>query len=94
MAVRFAVAEVYIENPELDEDGVPLKDEPYYKWVKSSIDLWQVQQVGEGWKKGTIELHYYSGDIDIIKGTFNDWYDKHTAAKQDELYIYRLPYLN
>jgi hypothetical protein len=109
LPVRFVITQVLIMDSQADEDGKINGVDADEKWVQTSIDLWTVQEISEGWEKGTIVLTYFDGeektvrglrqrDVDgeyhNLKGTFSQWYDLHTQAKMDELQIIRLPALN
>jgi hypothetical protein len=93
---RYALATTIITDPEFDYENynAELGNVPDEKEVRTSIDLWQVQEVSEGWKKGTVDLSYYNGEVVTVKGKFGDWYDKHVTAKQDEIQLLRFPFLN
>lgn len=94
LPVRFVLAKTIIVDPAADEDGQVKSMEAEERWVDTSVDLWQVSEVTEGWSKGTVDLHYYDGDTRTVKGKFSDWYDKHVHAKMDELQLVRFPALN
>lgn len=94
--VRYVLAQIEVLDPDADEDGNdPLTNRPAKsKWVQTSIDMWSVREVCEGFEKNTVTLEYYDGDEKTVKGTFKEWYDKHVQAKAHELHLVRMPYLN
>jgi hypothetical protein len=100
LPVRFVLAVTFINDP----DKPDVTDEEYdaklhdhsvdEREVKTSIDLWTVSEITEGWHKGTVVLHYYDGETRTVKGKFSEWYEKHVTAKMDELQLVRFPALN
>jgi hypothetical protein len=100
LPVRFVMAVTFITDPDKPAPTDELYDAKLHDHeneeveVKTSIDLWQVSEITEGWYEKTVVLHYYSGETRTVKGTFSEWYDKHVTAKMDELQLVRFPALN
>ncbi len=96
-ASRFVKVRVLISDPNSKVEGDEGYDEkvhehPETKWAWSSIDLWEIEKVREGWEKGDIELVSFNGDSQLVQGTWNHWNELHQQAKRDELYIRNFPF--
>lgn len=83
---RFVVTTTWLTIDD-EEDRDPMLPENLIP-KKTSVDMYLVTRIQEGWDKGTVELYFGEESFLVVEGTFKEWHKKHmeAIAEQDSTF--------